>query len=330
MKSTVVYIFMGVIILGLIATNLFSYFQNSELAGKIADFRKVTDTLVRSQTEIVSKKDLEKALKKHLTNKDIDNLKKDLKEMNAILRSVGITIGKLERKVKYNQKSDKQGKSKETVVICKEDGRPIDIHGYTKASQIKIVKDKNEADLADVTFDASSKMPWSYEVLDREFYLSTAIGKKKDGSNIYYHSLKYKVPGRHKNKLFNIPITSSAYKQQVNDRQWFWFNPTIDLSISLGGVIYSIDSITNLWSLGVDLGLSLSSYGRTEADNLWKFFRFGLGYDTVQNSAFLSFSPALFNFADPMPLLTNLYIVPKISFDHYGNLTISLGLSVGL
>ena len=330
MKPTIVYIFMGVIILGLIATNLLSYFQNSELAGKIADFRKVTDTLVRSQTEIVSKKDLEDALKKYLTNKDISELKKDLKKMGATLGSVGITIGNLERKVKYNQKSDRKGKPKETVVVCKEDGRPIDVYGYTKASQIKTIKDKNEADLADITFDASSKTPWSYEVFLREFYLSTIVGKRKDGSSIYYHSLKYKVPSKHGDKLYNIPIISSSYKQRLNNRQMFWWNPTIDLSIGVGGIVYTITPPEDLLSVGVDIGLSFSSYGRTKADNLWKFFRIGIGYDAVQESAFLSFAPILFNIGDPMPLLTNLYIVPKISFDHKGNLGITFGFSVGL
>jgi len=329
MKPKIVYIFMGIVILGLIATNILFYFQNDNLFGKIADFKKVTETLVRSQTEIVSKKDLNDALKKYLTNKDIIGLKKDLKNMDAVLESVGVTIGKLERKVKYNQKSDKQGRPKEPTVVCKEDGRPIDVHGYTKASQTKTIKDKNEADLVDVTFDASSKKPWSYDVFGREYHLSTVVGKRKDGSNLYYHSLKYKVPEK-SNKLYNIPILSSAYKQQLSNRQIFWWNPTLDLSITPGGIIYSITPPENLWAFGIDLGVSFSSYGRTKADNLWKFFRVGLGYDAIQNSGFLSFSPVLFNFADPMPLLTNLYIIPKISFDYRGNLSLMLGFSVGL
>lgn len=330
MKPSVVYALMGLIILGLVATNLLFYFQNNEIFGKISDFKKVTDSLVRSQTEVVSKKDLEKTLKKYFTNKDIGNLKKDLAEMNATLGSVGITIGKLERKVKYNLRSDKQGTPKTEVVVCKEDGRPIDVYGYTKASQIKTLKDKNEADLADVTFDASQAKPWSYDIFNREYHLATVVGKKKDGSDIYYHSLKYKVPSKHKDKLFNIPIVSSSYKQKINKRHMFWWNPMIDLSISLGGVIYSSNGTNELISLTPDIGFSTSSYGRTRADTLWKFFRFGIGYDAIQESVIFSISPVLFNFADPMPILTNLYLIPRISFDHLGNISAGLGFSVGL
>jgi hypothetical protein len=328
MKPKVVYIFMGIVILGLVITNILFYFQNDDLIGKMISFKQITETLVRSQTEIVSKKDLDKALKKYLTNKDITILKEDLRKMNATLGSVGITIGKLERKVKYNQRSDKQGKPKEPVVICKEDGRPIDVHGYTKTSQIKKIRDKNNADLADITFDASSKTPWSYEVFLRKFYLSTIVGKKKDGSDIYYHSLKYKVPNKHKEKLFNIPITSSSYKQRINDRQMFWWNPTIDLSVSFGGIIYSTVFPEDLLSVGVDLGFSTSSYGRTKADSLWKFFRFGIGYDAVQKSAFLSIAPISYNLGDPLPLLTNLYLTPKIHIDYKGNIALGLGIGV--
>lgn len=326
MKPTIIYIFMGVIILGLIVTNILSYIQNKDLITEVTSFKNVTENFIRSQSEVVSKKELKEALVDLLTKKDLEAITKDLSKQGAALQSVGITIGKLEHKIRYNQSSDSTNKPKEPTVICKEDGRPIDVYSYTKASQIKILKDKNEADLAEVKFDASSKMPWDYEVFDREFRLSTIIGKKKDGSNIYYHSLKYKVPRKHKEKLFNIPIISSIYKQQLNNRQMFWWNPTIDLSISLGGIIYSIEPTTDLWSLGIDIGLSTSSYGRTEADNLWKFFRIGAGYDAIQNSALLSFAPVLYNIGDPLPLLTNLYIIPKISFDHKGNMTVGIGI----
>ena len=333
MIKTIIGIIVSIFIIGLIIIGYFSYKSiinnNFLLQNEVVKFKKLTEDLIRSNTEWVKRKDIEKELKNLMTKEDLKKVKEDLKKLNSNLNAIGKTIGVVEGKVSQLENSDAEGDETSPVEICKETGKAIDIHGYTKKVQIKKIKDINSASIASVEFDASKKAPWNYEVFRKEYKLITILGKKESGQLTFHHQLQYSIPSI-SNKFYPINILSSEYKQVPEKNEWFWLNPVLDANFFIGGMFYKIGNgfgrTDNILSMGVDVGLSLSSYGTNKVDSLFRLFRFGLGYNIERRAGTLSFSPITFNIGKPLPLLTNLYFSPQISIDTAGGLILNAGI----
>ena len=110
----------------------------------------------------------------------------------------------------------------------------------------------------------------------------------------------------------------------------YWFNPILDINAFIGGNVYPFanwsGNPTSTLSTGFDLGVSFSSYGETRADSWFRLFRLGVGYDAARRAASFSFAPFAFNIGKPLPLITNLFLTPRISFDSAGGLVVGVGI----
>lgn len=334
---TVVFmIFIALIVVGVIYAWKNLRDENIALRNEVVEFKKLTDTLVRSSTQWSTKQDLNDALKNLLTKDDFDALKKDLNNLDARLSAVGKTVGAVDRKIAELEESTAEGNENTNVVTCN-DGRLIDVNGYTKKPQIKELSDINKAPVANVQFDASKTTPWTYEVYKKEYNLVTVIGKKEDGQLSFYNKLEYSIPDKEKDKKYSIELLSSQFLQAPLFNQMYWFNPVLDVNIFVGGVVYNFPSIgplsgrpDSILSTGFDLGLSFSSYGETKNSSLCRFFRLGLGYNSERRAFSMSFMPAEYNLGNPLPLLTNLYLGPQVAVDSAGGLSVNLGLGLQL
>lgn len=321
------------LILGLIVVGYFGWkkltSENARLQSQITEFKQLTETLVRSSNKWVTKSDLESQTKDLLTKEDFKALENDLDDLDARLTAVGRTIGSVKRKVASLEKSDSEGPENPKVVKC-DDGRLIDVHGYTKRPQIKELKDSKEAPVADVKFDASKGKPWSYDVHRRDHKLVTVVGKRESGQLTFHHKLEYSIPSKDSKKWYSIDLMSSDYMQVPLKSKMFWFNPILDLNFFAGGKVYEFvngpGNPGNIISIGVDIGLSLSSYGETRADSWFRLFRIGAGYNAERRAAHFSFAPFAFNLGKPLPLFTNLYLTPQLGLDTGGGMTVNLGI----
>jgi len=319
-----------VIAVGGILKNLMD--ENTKLRTEVTEFKQLTENLVRASTKWATKDDLDAKLKNMLTKEDRDALQRDLDSLKASLVAVGKTIGSLGKKVSELEASTSEGPQNPDIVEC-DDGRLVDVHGYTKAAQVKEITDANTAPLASVSFDASKEKPWKYSVYERKFHLSTAVGKQENGQFAFYHTLDYEVPEKSGSK-YRISLTSSEYLQLPQERRMFWWNPVLDAGLFAGANIHSFafgpGRSDGVFSFGAELGLSFSSYGYTKVDSLWRFFRVGLGYDAERRTGHLSFAPALFNVGDPLPLLTNLWLYPYVGLDSGGGVLVGAGIGFQL
>jgi len=330
---TVVGVVMAILLILAIGGLLKKLFdENAKLRTEIIEFKQLTDGLVHASTKWATKADLEEKLKDMLTKEDRKALQKDLGELRATLVAVGKTVGSLGRKISDLEKSTSEGPPNPDVERCP-DGRVIDTYGYTKAPQNKELTDVNTAPLAFVTFDAAKDKPWKYSVYERQFYLSTAVARQDNGQFIFYHTLNYSVPEK-SNEKHRIKLTSSEYLQVPESRKMFWWNPLLDVGAFVGANIHSFTigpgRSDGVFSFGAELGISFSSYGYTKADNLWRLFRVGLGYDAERRAGHLSFSPAAFNIGDPLPLLTNLWVYPYVGIDSGGGVLLGGGIGFQL
>ena len=301
--------------------------ENQKLRTEVTQFKVLTETLVRSSTNWATKKDVEARMSELLTKGDLKAVKDDLDRLGASLTAVGRTVGSIKRKVSALEKSDREGPANTVVEKC-DDGRLVDTHGYTRAPQIKELKDGNKAPVAQAQFNAAKAKPWKYEIYEREYHLATVVGKKDSGQLTFHHTLEYGVPGKVK-QTFPVKLKTSEYLQIPNPRRMFWWTPALDIGVFVGGRVYSLtDDAGGRFSFGADLGFSFSSYGRTKADSLLRLFRLGGGYDAQRSVAAFSFSPIQVNLGDPLPILTNLWLWPYIGLDTGGGLNV--GASIGL
>lgn len=301
--------------------------RNESLRSEVIEFKKLTESLVRSSNKWVTKDDLEKSLVGVVTKGDLEEIKKDLKELGAKLTSVGQTIGEIGAIISKPEPSDGQGPDNPNPPSCS-DGKLIDVYGYTKNVQIKEIKDINSAPVAEVKFNAAQKAPWMYKTYGRKYKLITVVGKKDDGQLTFHNSMKYSIPEKG-NTEYNINITSSDFQQAFPSNTWFWLNPIVDFNFFAGGRLYQFadgPGRNNDASLGVDLGISLSSFGETKVDSVFRLFRFGVGYNIERQAANLSFAPITYNIGKPLPLLTNLYVAPQVGVDTNGGLSLTLGI----
>ncbi len=302
--------------------------ENSKLRGEVVEFKQLTNTLVRSSANWVTDSKLKESLKDMLKSGDLDALRKDIREQGARISAINNLVGSLQGVIAKLEKSDKEGVDNPDIKKC-DDGRLVDIHGYTKKPQIKRLLDINAAPVADVEFNAVKDKPWSYEVFGKKIKLSTVVSQKDDGQLTFYHNLKYSVP-KVDAKEYNIPISSSEVQQVKLGSKMHWLNIKMDLGAFLGGNAYPFamgpGNPASAFSAGVDLGLSFSSYGETKLDSWWKFFRVGAGYDMKRNAGTFSFAPIMFNLGKVLPLITNLYVYPKIGVDTAGGLLITGGI----
>jgi hypothetical protein len=128
--NSAVILLSAVLIIVLIVTGYFAFKslkdESTRLSNEIVEFKKLTDTLVRSSTRWVTKDDLEKNLQNMLTQKDLQALKEDMKKLNSQLSAVGKTVGEIANKTSSNEKSDKEGDENKDVVSSN-DGRLIDV-----------------------------------------------------------------------------------------------------------------------------------------------------------------------------------------------------------
>jgi hypothetical protein len=306
-------------------------FENAQLRNEVTEFKQLTETLVRASTQWTTKSDLKDSLANLMTTEDLKALRSDMRKQGAVISAVGRTVGQLDGRISKLEQSDSQGPVNDGVVKC-EDGRLVDTHRYTERTQTKRVKDKNEAAVADVTFDASKSKPWDYKVFGRQYNLTTVLSKKDSGQLNFYNVLKYKTEADG-NKEFPITLSSSDFKQANPESKFYWLNPRLDLGIFAGAKALSVPLLGNdntLVSVGADLGLSLMSYGETKVESWWRFARFGAGYNINRDAFQLSFAPALFNVGKVLPLITNMYLGPNVGLDSGGGMTINLGLGVQL
>jgi len=333
-KLTTIFVFVVVVLVaGLGIVGYFAYKSliedNFRLQNEVVQFRKLTETLVRSSNQWATKKDLEHDLKAFMTKKDYATLRADIDKLGANLMAVGRTVGTIKRKVSKLEKSDDQGPVNPDIKLC-DDGKLVDTHEYTKRPQIKLLTDVNLAPVAKVQFDASKDKPWNYDVFRRNHYLTTVVSRKESGQMVFHHKLEYSVPDKDKAKKYKVNIVSSDFKQAPPKSKMFWLNPRVDANFFAGGAVYRFAEgpgrPDNIVSLGVDIGLSLSSYGPTKVDSWFRLFRFGLGYNIERQAAQFSFAPFVLNIGKPIPLLSNLYLAPQVGVDTGGGLTVNMGI----
>lgn len=128
----------------------------------------------------------------------------------------------------------------------------------------------------------------------------TPDGKRQHYATLYELDDKGNEVGKAKLDKFEVVVSDNL------PNRFRWFNPKVDLRVGVG-VTNQVDP-----SWTVDGGISFMSYGKTEDDIAWRFARVGAG--VTKNDFSLSLSPFQYNIGKNLPLLSNTWLSPSVSY----------------
>jgi hypothetical protein len=281
-------------------------------------YKKLNKSLQRAKTEITDK---EKALLS-LSKKyelDLERVKRDLRSVGGELKAVGVSES-ISREIIYkNLPSTDSVPVESKVPNCKEDGRPIDVHSYTRKIESRQILDSNGIRIVDVSFTAASSTPWNLKVYGLRYRILNTIGRTAQNKIVLYTQLQVENPEAQPGKIFNIEASKSNLLQlDDKDIEFDWWDPTLYLITNIGIEVY--DEI-NL-SLSLAVALTVFSFGDD-----FKFLGVSAGYDPYRNSFRASLIPFMYNIGAPIPLLSDLYIGLDVGISHRQDVSITFTLA---
>lgn len=323
--KTVLWIIGAVAILALIPIGILSYQnqklkkENLSLTGTVdVTQKKLTDSLLRADTERTDELRKLRDLAKE-QGSDIGKIERDLRSLGASLEAVAQTSAQTKTVVHNHYTSTSTTPSKTEVPTCPEDGRPIDVHGYTKRIETINLEDSNGMRVADVSFAAAEKTPWSSKIYGLRYKINNTIGRSQDGQIVLYTELLAENPEAQPGETFHIEGVESRVLQAPEPGPSFqWWDPALFLNAHLAIEVHpGLD-----FTAGLSLGFSIFSYGED-----WRFLGITAGYDAFQNEFRASLIPALYNVGGPMPFLQDLWLGLDVSISH--NADVGVGLVIG-
>jgi len=110
----------------------------------------------------------------------------------------------------------------------------------------------------------------------------------------------------------------------VNDERsakWFWWAPHVDVG-AFGGYHTYLKP-----GFGGSIGFSVMGYGLTENDLTWRVLRVS---GDISDTFGFGLTPVMYNLGDPIPLVSNLWIGPHVTFNLDGSQIVGLWIGAVL
>lgn len=285
----------------------------------IVEMKQLGDGIVRSQTQYVSKDDLNKFADSIGLN--MNTIINDLKNFNATVDGINHTTA-----ITPGYHGTSLGSS---GIRPGDNTAPIlagtDPYGYLKNIQLfrlsEPVGNNVSVPFGQATFSAWQAKPWGLEVYPRDYSITTVIGVDNEGKHYTYNKFTITT----EDKTYEIPVKSSKF-EEIYPSASFSFNPRIYLGVS-GGATVNHTPHTEMTPV---LSVFLFSYGKTKTTPNWAAFGLGLGYETQQSRPVAAITPITYNVGRHIPLLNNLHIAPTVTIDSKGSIGILGGVYVGL
>jgi hypothetical protein len=246
-----------------------------------------------------------------------------MKEKDAKIDELGLTIAKLERTV--NKSPSSIDKDPLKTGDAEEDAR----RDKLKYSFTKIYSKDAKGQEFPVAWamyfpnEDDTNKKWRVGTYPLEFHQTIVESENPDGT--FNRAVEFHIENN-KNKEtkgieFPVKLTDVKWeKMELKDKSISWWNPRLGLgAVSTNGLF------------GPKIDLSISSYGRTKVDMDWRFLTFGLGvYKDVDDVSkmFGTFEPFSWNLGKALPLIENVFIGPVITYDSEFDRNYGLSISV--
>lgn len=248
---------------------------------------------------------------------DLVAIERRMDELGTTLTSVAQASGRTKVIVVRDSPSDSSTENPDAPELpTAPDGTPLDIHGYTKNIQHRILRSEHGVRVADIDFNAASPRPWSHKLHPLRYQITTFLGEGEDEEDLsVHHELRITNPDE-PGTIEQVEITSGEVRTTRGQDELMFWDPGLQLD------------------LGLDLeggygGLTFypSSYG-TRRQSALRFVGLGLGYSADERIN-LSLTPIAGNTGRLLPLIDNLWVGPRVSYYPEGN-EFSFGFFLGV
>lgn len=281
--------------------------------------KELADNISRSQSSLVTKKDLEKFAKENKI--DLTPIIKDLKKLDAKVKGVQ-TVRVISSGYSGNDLSSDSTTSNPNPEPI--DPKNPDPHGYLKNRQVLKLEEpfgEKKVPIGEVGFSAWKEKPWDLKIEPRQYNVVNVLGMDEKGRH-YTYSKFFIVDSD--GTSYDVKITDSKFREELPSKK-FRLSPRLYAGIDAGAYVTDVSG-----AVIPNLQLSLFSLGLTKNNPDWTFIGLGFGYEIIRRDFSLVLSPVSYNIGNHLPLVNNIYIRPTVSLTSTGDFTILGGLGFGL
>jgi hypothetical protein len=300
--------------------------KQTAIEAQVVKQKELSDGIVRSQAEYVTKKDIEDLAKNNKIN--LKEIEDDMKKLHAEISTVNTVYTTSITQHITNIESSSIGPDNPNYhpPVCK-DGTPcpnVDPYGYLKNQQNLDLKEKFssiEVPIGSTGFSAWSSKPWTKDIKGREYIVSNIIGTDEYQRNYIYNKFIIRIDG----KDYVLPITTAETKQIYPEPKWSWFNPRLFFGISAGATLSPLSG-----EVSPSLDIGLMSYGKYLRQPDFLILQLGIGYGIVSKTLQFNLTPFSYNVGKHLPLMNNVYLGPTIQIGLNGEFSIMGSIGVAL
>lgn len=319
-------------VLGFVAYKSHQLSQQQDAINKsIVEFKQLQGDIARSQAQYVTKDDLESFAKQN--NVNIDAIKKDLATLNATVSGVNhiviTTPGSIQTNIPSTSTTPNPNPTVPTVE-CNGTQIPCpnaDPFGFMRNQQHLMLGESFGSNLkipiGEAGFSAWQKDPWAVTIYPRTYSVTNVLGTDEDGRHYVYNKFSIKTNGTE----YPVQITDAKFEEEYPSPSFSFWNPRLFIGADVG-VNVSHLPVNGEFAPGVHLGIM--SYGKNKNTPDWSFVQIGVGYGVVSRNVQFQISPAQYNIGQHLPLIKNTYIGPVVGVGINGDVSVGIGMRVGL
>jgi hypothetical protein len=201
-----------------------------------------------------------------------------------------------------------------------------DPYGYQKNEQNLQLNEQFaqvQVPLGTASFSAWQQNPWSLDLYPRTYDITNVLATDQNGKQYVYNQFSISSNG----KSYTVPISSAKFVQQYPAPTFSWWNPRIYLGAD-AGVNVTHAPVNGEFTPNVSFGFM--SYGKSKITPDWSFGQVGLGYGVVSQTPQVQISPAQYNVGEHIPFMQNTFVGPVLGVGFKGDISVGLGLRVGM
>jgi hypothetical protein len=314
--------------------------QQEQSQQSIIEMKKFQDDIIRSQTQMTSKADLENYAKD--LNFKLDAIKDDMSKMNLELKAINSiqfgSTGYTQNNIPSSNTTPNGNPPLPGQLECDDHTghcKNPDLYGYLNEKQILEIHEKfgdKDIIVGTVAFDASKKEAWSTNIYGKLFKITNVITQDKNNpdKHVVYNQVEMTVNGQ----TYKLDVQNAETKEvPLAQETSFKFAPHLHLGIDFKATVANIVGIPTTIGPQItpNLDISFVEWGKPN-DPILVFPAVGVGIDTLNGvTPSFSISPVEWNIARfGRPFISNMYLAPSISVNTKGDFAVGAGIKVGL
>jgi len=296
--------------------------QQTAIQSQLVEQKQLVDGIMRSQSQFASKDDIEKFAKDN--NVNLKAIQDDLDKLNAQVTSINVIIASSKPQHSTNIPSTPPGPNNPTNPNPVDPKNP-DPFGYMKEQQNLALNEdfgSVKVPFGKVGFSAWKEKPWSIDINQRDYNLSTVVGTDENQRQYFYNKFSVTTGG----KTYDVPIKTATTKQEYPSPKFSWWNPRLLMGLD-GGL--NITHMQGEFTPSVNVGVM--SYGQYKTTPDLSILEVGVGYGTINKTGQIIVTPVAYNIGKNWfsPLMNNTYVGPSLQVATDGSIGAGVGVRVG-